>query len=145
MKALVLFDSYFGNTQKIAETLAAGLGEETRAISADEFKESDLARLDLLIVGSPIIGWKPSEKIAKILAAWGEGRLQGLKAAAFDTRVKLFIHGDAGKGISRILKNAGAELIAGPQAFFVRAKEGPLFEGEIEKAAAWAMTIRSKI
>ena len=68
-------------------------------------------------------------------------RLKGIKAATFDTRVKIFIHGDAAKKISQKLKEAGAEIITEPLAFYVRGKEGPLFEGEKEKAMEWAGTL----
>jgi len=46
--------------------------------------------------------------------------------------------------ISERLKNAGAEIIVKPQAFYVQGKESELFDGEIEKASNWAKTIKSK-
>ena len=67
-----------------------------------------------------------------------------VKAAAFDTRVKLFIHGDAAGKISKALAGAGAQMVTEPQAFHVKGKEGPLFEGEIESARAWAEMIKKK-
>jgi hypothetical protein len=75
------------------------------------------------------------------LAKLEKGQLEGIKAATFDTRVKLFIHGDAAKKIAHALKDAGAEIIAEPQPFYVRGKERPLFDGEIEKALTFAKEI----
>jgi len=59
-------------------------------------------------------------------------------AAAFDTRVKLFIHGDAARKLTKALTDAGASIIGGPMAFYVKGSEGPLMDGETERAAAWA-------
>jgi flavodoxin len=143
MKTLIIFDSNFGNTQKIAETIAKEF--ETQAIPVSKVSIDELGGLDLVVVGSPINAWRPSEKMGKFLANLNKGQLKGVKAAAFDTRVKLFIHGDAAKKISKALENAGAEIIIEPQAFFVKGREGPLLDGEIEKASQWAKLIRMKI
>lgn len=139
MKSLVIFDSNFGNTQKIAEAIAKELA--TQAISVSKVSTGDLAGLDLVVVGSPINAWRPSEKMGKFLANLSKDQLKGVKAAAFDTRVKLFIHGDAAKKIARALENAGAKIVAEPQAFFVKGREGPLLDGEIEKASQWAKSL----
>lgn len=143
MKAIIIFDSNFGNTQKIAETIAKEF--ETQAIPVSKASIDELEGLDLIVVGSPINAWRPSDKMGKFLANLNKGQLKGVKAAAFDTRVKLFIHGDAAKKISKALENAGAEIIIEPQAFFVKGREGPLLDGEIEKASQWAKMIRSKL
>jgi flavodoxin len=143
MKAIIIFDSNFGNTQKIAETIAKEF--ETQAIPVSKASIDELGGLDLIVVGSPINAWRPSEKMGKFLANLNKGQMKGVKAAAFDTRVKLFIHGDAAKKISKALENAGAEIIIEPQAFFVKGNEGPLLDGEIEKASQWAKLIRMKI
>jgi len=142
MKTLVIFDSNFGNTKIIAETIAKEL--PAKAIAVSEFDTKELEGIDLFVVGSPINAWRPSEKMITFLAGLVKGQLKGVKAAAFDTRVKIFIHGDAAKKIANYLKGAGAEIIVEPEAFFVKGKEGPLLDGEIEKAKEWARTIKSK-
>lgn len=143
MKILIIFDSNFGNTKKIAEVIASELN--ARAVSVSDFNEKDLERINLLIVGSPINGWRPTEKINKFLNGFSKNQLKGVRAASFDTRVKLFIHGDAAKKISKKLKDAGAEIIVEPQAFYVKGKEGPLLAGEIERVKNWAREIKSKL
>ena len=142
MKTLVIFDSNFGNTQKITEAIAKEF--ETQALPVSKVSIDELVGLNLVIVGSPINAWRPSERMGKFLASLNKGQLKGIKAAAFDTRVKLFIHGDAAKKIAKALENAGAEVIVEPLAFFVKGKEGPLLDGEIEKASQWAKLIRAK-
>lgn len=143
MKALAIFDTSFGNTKIIAETIARELGNDIKAISVTDFNNNELEGTDLLVVGSPIIGWKPSERMGNFLASLSKDQLKGIKAATFDTRVKIFFHGDAAKKIAQKLKEAGAEIIVKPQAFFVKGKEGPLIDGEIEKAIEWAKTIKT--
>jgi flavodoxin len=138
MKALVIYDSNLGNTKLIAETIAEALGEGTRAISVTDVKADDLSGVELLIVGSPIIGWKPTVRMQEFLAGLAPGQLKGIKVTTFDTRVKLFIHGDAAKEMAKRLRELGAEIIAEPMPFYVKGKEGPLFEGEEEKAREWA-------
>jgi flavodoxin len=143
MKALVIYDTNFGNTKMIAEAIAKELGKSAKAISVSGFDLKELKGIDLLVAGSPIVGWKPSGKMEAFLAALGKDRLKGYKAATFDTRVKIFVHGDAAKKISQKLQTAGAEIIVEPQAFYVRGKEGPLFKGEKEKAMEWAGTLKT--
>ncbi|MFJ6078333.1 flavodoxin family protein [Pseudarthrobacter sp. NPDC092419] len=138
MKAVIVYDSVYGNTKAIAEAVAAGLGAGARAVPVAGFVPGSLQAGDLLVVGSPINGWRPTPAIASALGDLAGGGLTGVKAAAFDTRLKLFIHGDAGKKISRALQEAGASIIGGPMAFYVKGTEGPLLAGEAGRAAAWA-------
>jgi flavodoxin len=145
MKALVIYDTNFGNTKMIAEAIAEGLGKGTKAVSVSKSNAKEIKGMDLLVVGSPIVGWRPSEKMLELLSKLEKNQLKGTKAASFDTRVKIFVHGDAAKKISQKLEGAGADIITGPQAFYVKGKEGPLFEGEKEKAAQWAKKILSAI
>jgi flavodoxin len=144
MKALVVFDSNLGNTKKIAETIAKELGDGAKLVSVSDYNIKDLEGIELIIAGSPIIGWKPTERMDKFLSELGKDQLKGIKATAFDTRVKLFIHGDAMGKIADKLKSAGAEIVLKPQAFFVQGKETTvLLDGEIEKAVEWAKSINA--
>lgn len=141
MKAVVVYDSAYGNTRAIAEALASRLGSKAAALPVDRFNAGKVRAGDLLVVGSPINGWRPTPKIMKALADLGAGGLTGVRAAAFDTRVKLFIHGDAAKKITRALQDAGASIIARPMPFYVKGSEGPLLPGEEERATVWAERI----
>ncbi|HEX9086377.1 MAG TPA: flavodoxin domain-containing protein [Arthrobacter sp.] len=146
MKALVVYDSAYGNTKSVAEAIAGSLDElRASSVAVGEFKPESLAAGDLLVVGSPINGWRPTPKITALLSALGNGALTGVKAAAFDTRVRMFIHGDAAKKISHALKAGGADIIAEPMPFYVRGSEGPLRNGEIEKAEGWARALLTSL
>jgi flavodoxin len=144
MKILVLYDSTFGNTKLIAETIAKNIGENVPTKLVSEFSANDLNGVTCLIAGSPIIGWKPSENMAVFLASLKTGQLKGVKVTAFDTRVKFF-HGDAANKISKALEDAGGRLFASPQYFFVKGSQGPLFADEIEKAVSWAKALKKSL
>jgi flavodoxin len=144
MTTLVIFDTNYGNTKILAERIAQQLGGAP-ALSVTDLGPSDLEGVDLLVAGSPIIGWKPSERMQAFLDTLHEGSLTGVKAAAFDTRVRLFIHGDAAHKISRALGRAGAEIVANPQGFIVAGTKGPLAEGELARAARWTDTFLRKV
>lgn len=142
MRAHIVYDSAFGNTKSVAEAVAGSLGAlATSPVPVADFQPMDLVAGDLLILGSPINGWRPTPKIAELLNALGDGHLKGVKAAAFDTRVRMFIHGDAAKKMAHTLRDQGADLISEPMPFYVQGSEGPLRPGEIEKAARWGKSL----
>lgn len=145
MKSLVVYDSNFGCTQKVAETIAKTLG--TKAVSIATAKADDLRGLDLLVLGSPIIGWNATVKMQEFLKSLPAGLLAGTKTTTFDTRVKLFIHGDAKDKLAASLQALGAEIVATPQAFYVAGpQQAPhLLDGELEKAGEWAQMILKQV
>ncbi len=145
MKTLVVCDSNYGNTKLIALEIAKSIGESAKVVLTKNFKEADLNGIDLLIFGCPIIGWRPTETTLKVLENLKGKLKKDLKFATFDTRVKLFIHGDAKEKMAEMLRAAGGKRVFESQAFYVKGKEGPLFPGELEKAASWAKLIKSKM
>ena len=142
MKTLVIYDSFFGNTKLLAETIAKELGNDTKILHVSDFTNEDLKGVGLLVVGSPVRGWRPSENTSAFLMSFGKDQLKGIKVATFDTRMKIIIHGDATKKMSEMLSNLGAEVIVEPNWFIVSGSEGPLAEGELERAKEWAKKIK---
>jgi flavodoxin len=138
MKTLIVYDSNFGNTKIVAEEISKIIGGNL--ISVEDFKNTDLAGIELLIVGSPINSWKPTPAIIDFLKTLNSGELHGLMVSSFDTRTKLF-SGDAKNKIAEELNAKGAELINSPGSFYVKGTKGPLAEGELEKAVEWAKKI----
>jgi flavodoxin len=148
MKILVIYDSNFGNTKMIADAIAESV--QGRAISVKEISAEMMENVNLLIVGSPINAWQATEKIRQFLNKLPLGSLVGVQAAAFDTRVKIFIvkifiSGNAGKKISKSLLKKGATIVCEPKGFYVKGNEGPLLEGEIANAKDWGYQILKKI
>jgi flavodoxin len=159
-KALVVYDSFFGNTERIAQSIGNALGraEDVGIIRVVDVRPEQLAGLKLLIVGSPTRAFSPSPAIKKFLKSIPRNGLKGIKVAAFDTRVTeeeidsavfilrilVNIFGYAAKPISDRLEKKGGELIASPEGFFVHGTKGPLKEGELERASDWAKQILAK-
>ena len=141
MRTLVIYDSTYGNTAKIAQ--AIGTAITAQVLRVGEVNPSAMNALDLLILGSPTMGGKPTQAIQDWLQALAPA-LKGVNVAAFDTRltakwVRLF--GYAAEKIAGSLKANGGTLLGSPAGFFVKGTKGPLQEGELERAAAWAKEI----
>jgi flavodoxin I len=145
-KALIVYDSVYGNTEKIARAIAEAItpSDEVKILRAGEANPSELTSIDLLIVGSPTHGGRPTPAIQDLLNKVPKLSLQGIKVAAFDTRYStklVAVFGYAAGRIAGNLKKKGGTLIASPEGFFVTASKGPLKEGELERAAGWAKGI----
>jgi len=146
MKALIVYDSVYGNTEKIAEAMTGAItpSGETKLLRAGEASPSELESLDFLIVGSPTHGGRPTAAVQDFLNRLTQQSLEGIKVAAFDTRAtskfaKIF--GNAARRIAGQLTKKGGILTASPEGFFVMGTKGPLKEGELERAAAWTKGI----
>jgi len=152
MKALVVFDSVFGNTEKIAREIGAALAAagEVEVVRVGDARLDQLSNLDLLVIGSPTRAFKATEAVRNFLRGIPAHQLDGVRVAGFDTRadvaevnskvltfmVKIF--GYAAEPIAKELANKGGIPAGAPAGFFITASEGPLREGELERAAQWA-------
>lgn len=147
MKTLVIYDSVFGNTEKIAQSIAAAL--ETYAIPVSQADAAQMTGLDLLVVGSPTRAFRPTEGVTHWLDGLPKNHLAGARVAAFDTRIDLetidskalrFLvdkGGYAAKTIAKALEKKGGQLAAPGEGFYVTGEQGPLKDGELERAADW--------
>jgi flavodoxin len=152
MKALVVYDSFFGNTEQIARAIADALRTrgEVEAVRVGNVKPDQLAGLTLLVVGSPTRAFRPSPATSKFLRGIPRGSLKDVKVAAFDTRAKMEdaripllrmmvkLFGYAAESISGWLKRKSGHQPLAPAGFFVTGTEGPLKPGEMGRAAEWA-------
>jgi flavodoxin len=152
MQALIVYDSVYGNTERIAQAISSVLGarNEIRVRRVGDVNSTDLANLNLLIVGSPTHQFRATPAIKKFIGGIRKGELKNVHVAAFDTRlgmedmpspilppfVKIF--GYAAKPIADSLVSKGGRLVTTPEGFLVKGMEGPLKEGELERAATWA-------
>jgi len=144
MKALIVYDSVYGNTEKIARAVADAIAPsgEVKVVQAGEANPPELESTDLLIVGSPTHGGRPTPPVQDFLNK--VPKLQGINVAAFDTRSQskfARVFGNAAGRIARNLERKGGTLIASPEGFLVTGTKGPLKEGELERAAGWAKGI----
>jgi flavodoxin len=148
-KALVLYDSQYGNTERVAQVIADTLGEvgAARALGLDPGQRVELAGVDMFIVGCPTQGWRPTPTIQSFLEEASPERLRTLAVACFDTRFRLprWMTGSAARVMARKLQEKGVSLLVPPESFFVKGMQGPLHGGELERAATWARTLLEKV
>jgi flavodoxin I len=140
MKALVVYDSTSGNTEKIATAIAAGIGGGTRAIRVGSADVKDYEGLDLLVLGSPVQGGRPTESMQKYIKSIPQAVAKKLRVATFDTRMSMAfakIFGYASVRMANQLQGEGCILKSTPQGFIVKGRSGPLADGELERATMW--------
>lgn len=141
MKVLLVYDTVEGNTEKVARAIAAALAPaEVKMLRPGEAGSADFKTVNLLIVGSPTMGGRPTLPMQSFLSGIPADALKGMDVAAFDTRLKTWwvkIFGFAAGKIADTLKSKGGKLLAPPAGFFVLGSKGPLKEGELERAGTW--------
>ena len=136
MKALVVYDSMYGNTEKLAKALGAGLasgGVDVAFQKVDSVNIRELTGVDLLCVGSPTHAWNASKPTKEFLEQLKnvEG-LSGKKAFAFATKMRSRLAGDAGGKIENKLRDAGLTIARHSETAIVEGREGPLEENAEE-------------
>jgi hypothetical protein len=165
MKVCVVYESMYGNTHRIAEAIAEGLQAlgEVEVGSVAEISPQWGAQADLIVVGGPThmhgMSRAGSRRTAADTAAADDAidlepdaagagvrdwlaelpKRSGVFAAAFDTRIDkpMFLTGSAAKRIEKELRRHHLHTLAEPASFAVEGSEGPLKEGEIDRARAW--------
>lgn len=158
MKISILYDSFFGNTKQIAKAVAKGFQNETNVVLLLNITEAEwniIFDSEVVIVGSPTRGFRPSPFTTKFLKGIPSKGLENVKVAAFDTRMSLpdieskalrFIvrtGGYAAKTIAGNLQKKGGDLIVASEGFIVKGDKGPLLSGELERAEKWGKQIIS--
>ena len=144
MKVLVVYDTQFGNTEKVAKAITAALGtkDEVKLAKVDMVKPEDMKELDILIVGSPIHAWGPTKAMKSFMKNLKPEILSGVRAAAFDTGYPSRMAGSAATRIEKALGKAGCSIVVPAIKFAVTGNKGPLADGELDKAVAWAKEIK---
>ena len=159
MRALVVYESMFGNTRLVAEAVAEGISS---TVDAEVVEVGAAPKVvgdgDLVVVGGPTHafgltlqrtradarrqGEQAGHEVVSAdigLREWlAQVRSTGAAGAAFDTRVdKPRMPGSAARGAARRLRERGFRPVARPESFWVSGTFGPLCEGEIGRARRW--------
>jgi flavodoxin len=124
---------------------------ESKLLHASESSLNDLENVDLVIIGSPTHGGTFTGPIKTFIANLPAKTLEGVKTAAFDTGFErdvqtkfmkkvIDVFGYASPKIAKKLESKGAAVI-GAETFLVLDTEGPLKEGEIDRAKAWLLDL----
>jgi flavodoxin len=163
MRALVVYESMFGHTEQVARAIAAGVSvhSETDVRAVDYAPEHIGSEFDLIVVGGPThaFGMTRSSTRADALdrgATHGtqgvgirewldrlDAECQGALVATFDTRVQRVrrLPGSAAKAAAKRIRSLGFDAAAQPESFYVLDVDGPLGDGELERAKAWGRTV----
>jgi flavodoxin I len=150
MKILIIYDSAYGNTEKVAKAIAEELtpGNDVAVTKPKGIDEIETDNLNLLIIGSPTQAGRPLPSIQALVNALPADSLKNTKVAVFDTRVEMLIakvFGYAADKIAKALKPSKGKMISPPAGFIVNDKEGPLKQGELDRAKYWAKDLLKKV
>jgi hypothetical protein len=156
MKAIVVYESLWGNTAAIARAIAEGIGHGTQALPTDQATAIVAGGVNRIVAGAPILAFSlPTETIRNAQAAnsgkspipadlshpsmraWLEA-LPGGKgySASFETRI-WWSPGSSAKAIESRLAKLGYSPVTKPHRFLIKGSYGPLGPGELEKAKQW--------
>ena len=156
MKAVVVYESLWGNTAEVARAIAEGIGSDTQAVTTDAASGELMADVDLIVAGAPVLAFSlptdamrnsvatseanapvPPDLAHPSLRSWLDSLAAGTgRCAAFETRIWWSPRGATGD-IEKRLERAGYRIVARAQKFVVKDKYGPLREGEVERARQW--------
>lgn len=155
MRGLVVYESMFGNTERIAGAIRDGLSRHLEVELRSVTERDHGAGMDLLVVGGPTHAFSMSRQSTREDAVkQGAGTdpsfgvrewLEGLPAsehtrlATFDTRVDMVRRapGSAAKAAAKAATKRGYRLLTRPESFYVEGVPGPLLDGEIQRAEVW--------
>jgi hypothetical protein len=160
MRAIVVYESMYGNTRLIAQAIGAGLATDAAVLPVGAVRPEAVDAAELIVVGGPthifglsrpgsrktavVTAAKPASVLVAEPGADGIGLREwlptiagdGVVAAAFDTRLRSKFSGRASKRIAKLLTSCGFELVAPPESFFVT-KANRLESNELDRARSW--------
>ena len=150
MNSLVVYYSRFGNTKQVAEAIAEVLSSKgsARVLDMRSLSVSDLKDLDLLVAGVPTHRMNLPDDVRVLLRRFPRRILRSTYLAAFDTSYKMsrwLEHFTAARKLMSRLRRLGGKRIVRPETFHVVESQGPLYEGEVERAKAWASSIVTRV
>ena len=165
MGAVVVYESMYGNTLQVAEAVADGIRQVMPAelVEVGRAPHADELEADLLVVGAPTHAFglsrpgtrqdaerrtgRPVISSRRGLREWlEEGWRTSAPAAAFDTHTaKPDLPGHAGRALDKRLRRLGCELVERYESFAVHGYEGPVCDGELDRARAWGTHLASLV
>lgn len=149
MNVLIVYGSQFGTTESLAQQMADGLRQhhDVRVRHAAETSDITGEGVDLLLVGAPTQIKGLRLLVRPFLRRLKSAGFAGVPAAAFDTRMAGPIEqtGSAAQAIAKRLDSAGCRVVASGESFIAANFQGPLAEGEAERARAWAVNVAQEV
>ena len=158
MQAVVVYDTQYGNTERVARAIAQGLGDHLAVdlLAATVALGQPASSPDLLLIGGPTQRHGMSPALRAYVDALPRDGPHNTRVATFDTRYRIapLLSGSAAKDVASRLRRSGYRLIAAPESFFIerdRPADGAkrshgaeqLEGGELERAMAWGRRLAS--
>jgi len=168
MRAVVAYESMYGNTRRVAEAIAAGLQStcSVTLVPVSQLERESLDTADLIVIGGPThvrgmsrmstrkAAEEAAHKPGSTLAVEADAQSPGLRewftslgrpnvqAAVFDTKIKMpaVFSGRASRGIAKELQRHGVTLLTKPESFLV-SKDNQLLPGEEDRARIWGQQL----
>jgi flavodoxin len=147
VRILIVYGSQYGNTQKIAQAMGRALASDhdVRVVHAPAATAVSPDDVDLLFVGAPTQMRGLRLLVKPFLDDLETRGFRGVPTAAFDTRMGGIEQVAAAERIARGLAEAGCPSVAPPEGFLVSGLDGPLADGEEERAADWAVAVARSV
>jgi len=135
-KAIVIYHTRFGNTEKIAQALASGMDEQgldVDCVNVEDVSMDKFIEYDFLAIGGPTHGFGMSKPMKAFIQKLEYANLRDMKAYAFDTKNRSRLWGSAAKRIEKRLKKIGMNIVKPSASAIVTGLKGPLQVGMIGK------------
>ncbi len=165
MRAIVVFESLWGNTGQIARAVALGIEESIVVDLANaESAPTQLEGYDLVVVGGPTHAFSMSRPSTRETAVQTQHAPRVVKrgirewlddvsavfhpiaAATFDTKVESpRLPGSAAKAARSELRSKGFDVRVPSQTFRVHGYGGPLVDGELDRAEEWGKALGASL
>ncbi len=151
VRVIIIYESKFGNTKRVAETIMEGIREVQGAETVlNELKEVDLnniAEYDVILIGSPNHYGGPTESVSEFIDKLEKLNLNGRNFAVFDTYLgKGFFEKAAKKMEKRINEKVpGLKQISPMLSIAVEGSKGPIVEGELPKCKEFGKKIATQL
>lgn len=163
MRGLVVYESLFGNTARIAQAIADGMRKhldiELHSVTEGKLPEG----ADLVVMGGPTHAFSMSRASTRQdavnqganadptigLREWLDDLPEGNDTmfAAFDTRVEMVrrLPGSAAKAAAKVARKRGYQSLTRPESFYVQDTPGPLLDGEVQRAEVWGTQLAESL
>ncbi len=135
-KAIILYDSKYGNTKRVALAISRGLeagGVWVDCLSINEFDLNDLSDYEIIGIGSPTHFRRPSKVVREFLTLIKPIKLHNKYGFAFETKAMFTLAGSAGNKIYSVLKKKKLKLLRDVITGVVTEDVGPLKENTLSK------------
>ena len=159
MKALVVYESMWGNTEQVARAIATGLqpAMEVELTEVQHAPADPRPDVSLIVAGGPTHAFSMSRASTRSDGSQEQGLREWLEAlptgphpqriATFDTKVSTVRHlpGSAAKAAAKMARRHGFDRATDTESFYVQDTDGPLLDGELDRAAAWGRQISAAV